>query len=198
MALSIIHNLAKDINGSSFYSIMCDECTDSSNCEQLVICIRWVNHKDLEVHEDVIGLYKVDNISAATIVDAIKDTLLRLNLPLTKCRGQCYDGASNMSGSRSGVAKQLRDEEPRALYLHCHGHALNLAAGTAIKNCKFTKDALDVAYEVCKLIKFSPKCSAELKKLRTELGNRVNRTACVVSNMVDCKGSFTQVPIGQL
>ena len=96
MALSIIHDLANDINGSSFYSIVCDECTDSSNCEQLVICICWVNHKDLEVHEDVIGLYKVDNISAATIVDAIKDTLLHLNLPLTKCRGQCYDGASNM------------------------------------------------------------------------------------------------------
>ena len=32
--------------------------------------------------------------------------------------GSVNDGASNMSGPRSGVAKQLCDEEPRALYLH--------------------------------------------------------------------------------
>lgn len=40
----------------------------------------------------------------------IKDVLLRLNLTLTKVRGQCYDGAANMAGPRSGVAKQLRNE----------------------------------------------------------------------------------------
>ena len=38
-----------------------------------------------------------------------------------------------MSGPRSGVAKQLRDEKPRAIYLHCHGYALNLAAGVPSK-----------------------------------------------------------------
>ena len=42
----------------------------------------------------------------------------------------------------------------QTLYLHCHGHALNLAAGDAIKRCKHTKDALDVAFEVSKLVKF--------------------------------------------
>lgn len=70
-----------------------------------------------------------------------------------------------MSRPRSGVAKQLRDEEPHALYLHCYGHALNLAAGNAIKGCKYTKNALDVAFEVSK---FSPKRTAELEKLKEE------------------------------
>ena len=46
----------------------------------------------------------------------IKDTLLRLNLSLTRVRGQCYDRAANMAGIRSGVAKQLL-EEPRAVSL---------------------------------------------------------------------------------
>ena len=35
---------------------------------------------------------------------------------MSRCRGQCYDGASTMKGPRSGVAKQLLDEEPRAIY----------------------------------------------------------------------------------
>ncbi|KAI6656187.1 Zinc finger MYM-type protein 1-like [Oopsacas minuta] len=74
-----------------------------------------------------------------------------------------------MSGPKSGVAKQLRDEEPRALYLHCYGQALNLAAGDAIKRCKHAKDGLDVAFEVSKLLKFSPKRTAKLEKLKEEL-----------------------------
>ena len=36
----------------------------------------------------------------------------------------------------------------------------NLVAGDAIKKCKVAKNALDVAFEVSKLVKFSPKRSA--------------------------------------
>ena len=46
----------------------------------------------------------------------IKDTLLRLNLSLTRIGGQCYDGAASMADIRSGVAKQPLHEESRALY----------------------------------------------------------------------------------
>lgn len=84
---------------------MCDECTDASNREQLVLCIHWINDR-LELQEDVIGLYKVVNICTDTTVEVTRDTLLRINLSLSKCRGQCYDGASNMSGHKKGVATQ--------------------------------------------------------------------------------------------
>ena len=117
MALSVLRDIASSIHESTFYSIMCDECTDASNKEQVVICIRWIKSSNLEVHEDVIGFYAVANISSATIVKVIKDALVRIQLGLNKCRGQCYDGASSMSGPRSGVAKQLRDEELRTCSL---------------------------------------------------------------------------------
>jgi len=38
------------------------------------------------------------SIDAKTLTAATKDTLCRMNLPLSKVRGQCYDGASAMSG----------------------------------------------------------------------------------------------------
>ena len=38
------------------------------------------------------------------------------------------------------------------MYIHCYGHALSLAAGDAIKNSKVLKDALDITFEVSKLI----------------------------------------------
>ena len=72
--------------------------------------LRWVNEK-LEVHEDFIGLYDTDSISANSLVSLIHDVLLRMNLKLENCRGQCYDGASNMRGCR-GVATQITSEEP--------------------------------------------------------------------------------------
>ena len=158
---------------------MCDECTDSSNREQVVICIRWIND-ELEPHEDFIGLYMVDDIRANTVVAVIKDTLLRINLSLTKCGAQCYDGASTMSGAKTGVAKQLSDEERRAIYIHCDGHALNLATGDSVKKSKLMKDALDTTFEVSKLIKYSPNRDVKFGKLKENLapGNPGFRVLC--------------------
>ena len=82
---------------------------------------------------------KLKQFSADSLVALIKDALLRMNLSLHKARGQYYDGTANMSGAKSGVAKQLTDEKPRALYTHCYGHALNLACGDAIKSASFYK-----------------------------------------------------------
>ena len=57
-----------------------------------------------------------------------------------------------MTGSKNGVATQICEEEPKALFLHCNGHALNLAVSDTVKGCQVVKDALDTAFEVSKLI----------------------------------------------
>ena len=41
-----------------------------------------------------------------------------------------------MSGCRSGVAKLISSIEPRAVFTHCYGHALNLAANDTLKQSK--------------------------------------------------------------
>ena len=149
MAIQLHETVAKNIQSSSFYTVMVDETTDCANHEQVVICLRWVDDC-FDVHEDFIGVYAVENICSDTLVQVIKDVLLRMNLALSKMRGQCYDGASAMAGSKSGVAKKLSDDEPKAIYTHCYGHALNLACSDAIKQIKILKDALDITYEVTK------------------------------------------------
>ena len=126
MALRILRQIAGCIQNGVWYSIMADEVADSSNKEELVICLRWVDNH-LNLHEEFIGLYSVDRIDAATLVHVIKDTLIHLNLKLEDCRGQCYDGAAIMCGIRSGVATQISAEEYRALFTHCYGYSLDLA-----------------------------------------------------------------------
>ena len=51
-----------------------------------------------EAHEHFIGIHAVENIKSDTLVTVLKDILIRLNIPLSNCRGQCYDGTSNMTG----------------------------------------------------------------------------------------------------
>lgn len=76
---------------------MVDETTDVSITEQVVICLKWVN-ENFEIQEEFVGLYEVDSTSAEKIYAAITDVFLCLNLPISKVRGQCYDGAAAMSG----------------------------------------------------------------------------------------------------
>ena len=60
-----------------------DETTDSSNQElvTLILC-RVTQH--LQVHEEFLGLYQVAYINAVTLIAAIKDVIIQLNLPLEK------------------------------------------------------------------------------------------------------------------
>ena len=167
MALKILRDISSDIHNADFYTIMVDEATDVSNTSQMVLCIRWVGD-DLEPREDFIGLHAMEVINADAIVKVIKDVLLRMNLAMTRIRGQCYDGCSTMAGEKSGVAKQIKEEESRALFTHCYTHSLNLAVGDAIKNSKLMKDALETTHEITKLIKKSPKRDAKLQSLKTQ------------------------------
>ena len=69
MACQILEAVIKNVKEAGYYSIMVDECVDSSNKEQLVICFRYVSDA-LEVNEDFVGFYQIPNISADTIVAA--------------------------------------------------------------------------------------------------------------------------------
>ena len=169
MSLQVLREIMAELQSSPFLTIIIDETTDSSNMEQVTLVIRHVT-EELQVHEEFLGLYAVDSTDATTLVSVVKDAIMvRMNLPMSKLRGQCYDGASVMSGIRSGVAKQIADIEPRAIFTHCYGHALNLAVADTVKQSKVMRNALETTYEIIKLIKYSPKREAILKKIKTNL-----------------------------
>ena len=168
MALKILQDIAKDINSSIVYTIMADEVTDASNHEQFFVCLRWVA-QFLQVHEDFIGLYKVDNIKVDTLLTAIEDVLLRLAIPLQNALGQCYDGASNMVGLRSGLATQILDKSPKAFLIHCFAHVLNLSVNDMVRQIPFIDNIMSNSLEISNIIKLSPKRNALLDKLHKEL-----------------------------
>ena len=115
------------------------------------------------------GFFNIPDISAETIVSAIKDVLVKLQLSLADCRGQCYDGASNMLGQKSGVVKRIQDLQPKAHVTHCHGHSLSLSVKDTTKNCKLLSNTMDAVKETVTLIKFSPKREKLLGDIKENL-----------------------------
>ncbi|XP_057317590.1 52 kDa repressor of the inhibitor of the protein kinase-like [Hydractinia symbiolongicarpus] len=64
-----------------------------------------------------------------TIVDSIRDVNPDMNL----CRGQGYDGAGAMAGVCSGASTRILEKFPKAKYVHCRSHMLNLCIAAACK-----------------------------------------------------------------
>ena len=62
-----------------------------------------------------------------------------------------------MLGHRSGVAKQIKDMQPRALETHCHGHTLSLSIKDATKSSRLLNDVMGTVGEITVLVKYSPK-----------------------------------------
>ncbi|XP_003389518.1 PREDICTED: zinc finger MYM-type protein 1-like [Amphimedon queenslandica] len=168
MAHALLRNLLVDIRNAKFFALICDETQDISGLEQFTISFRWID-PSYEVQEDLIGLVQVDTTDAASLTGAIKDVLIRCNIDIHNCRGQTYDGATNMSGPFSGVATRLRQEEPRAHFKHCAAHCLNLCLQECAQRCSAIRDALSLCKEVYNLICTSPKRLAKFKLLQQQL-----------------------------
>ena len=156
MGVTILEKILTDIKTTKLYAIILDEATDISHTEQMSISIRLVNNK-YEISEDTLGLIELPNTKALTIYNEVKDIFIRYCLPLSQCRGQAYDGASNMSRIRNGVQAIFKREETKALYIHCLAHDLNLCLQDTSKQCKILWNTMDFIYDLIQLIKFSPK-----------------------------------------
>ncbi|KYN28514.1 Zinc finger MYM-type protein 1 [Trachymyrmex cornetzi] len=138
---------------------------DVSRLEQISISSR-ITLPDFTVKEIFMGFYETSNTKSETLLNIIKDILLRYELDITKLRGQCFNGAANMSGKYSGVQTLLRKLESRVLFVHCTAHILNLVAQDAMKNVEMINNFIGVAKDVISFIRDFPKRIAIFKDLQ--------------------------------
>jgi len=122
-----------------------------------------------QVIEDVIGLYEISRQNAPTVVEAILDALTRCGLDMRDCRGQSFDGASNMSGLYGGVSALILKQQSKAIYVHCNAHCLDLAIQDLTNGCITIRNCMSFVKEIIDFIRRSPKRLNILKETSTEM-----------------------------
>ena len=168
MGQCVLRNILAGVSTVLWYSVIVDEATDISHNEQMSLSVRWTDYS-YDIHEYTLGLIPLPNTKAETIFSAMKDILIRCSLPINQCRGQAYDGASNMSGINNGVQALFKAEAKKVLYVHCLAHSLNLCLKDVTNTCEVIRDVLNFIYELTQLIKMSPKRLTFFDSLRREV-----------------------------
>ena len=62
-----------------------------------------------------------------------------MDIDINNCRGQCYDNASNMSGTYKGAQSRIREINSLAEWIPCATHTLNLVGVTSANCCEETE-----------------------------------------------------------
>lgn len=125
-AAKIRNKILLEIKSSKYYALMIDETSDIAKLEQVSICLRVVK-EDLLISEYFMEFQAVQNTKSETLKNLVLQFLGKQTLDIHDMRGQCYDGASNVSGRITGLQTLIRQIESRAMFVHCSTHCVSLS-----------------------------------------------------------------------
>ena len=165
--ICIQENIVNDLSKTKFFSVIADESTDFARQEQLTVCIRYLNSQD-EICERFLCFAVAPDLTGKGLSDQLMKILTDMDIDTTFMIGQGYDGAAAMSGEFNGVQKHIGDMCPKAIYVHCASHTLNLCL---IKSSEITtiKACISMMHCIAVFYTDSNKCLAELQKAIQEV-----------------------------
>lgn len=148
----VLEAIVSQVRESKYFFIIVDCTPDISHQEQMSIILRSVALKGKpEIKEHFLGFVNVEETTGLNLFNAILATLNDLKIPFEDCRGQSYDHGANMKGKHQGVQARLLKINPRAVFIPCGAHTLNLVIADAAKS---SKDAVGFFGHVQKLFTF--------------------------------------------
>ena len=81
----------------------------------------------VKIKEVFLGFFQTDKKDAGSLVNKILQKLEQDKISIIDCRGQTYDNAAVMAGVRGGVKQKILEVNPKAVFVNCENHSLNLA-----------------------------------------------------------------------
>ncbi|XP_022171262.1 zinc finger MYM-type protein 1-like, partial [Myzus persicae] len=102
-----------------------DSTQDVSVVDQAAVCIRYIYEG--EVKERLFALLKVVDSSGNGYYNMLKQLFSEHSIKFNNIIGESFDGAANMRGEYSGLQSKIKNQEnPKAIYIWCYSHVLNL------------------------------------------------------------------------
>ena len=126
----------------------------------------------LLVTASVCGDETTGNAIRVLIINLVRD----LGLTMDNCRGQSYDGAGNMAGRYVGASTLIQHQFPKAIYVHCMNHRLNLCVADTC-SLAMVQDMMGTVRKLSEFFRNSPKRQyhlvVKIKELLTDSNHRI-------------------------
>lgn len=84
------------------------------------------NEVNVKICEHFLGFVPIEKATGLQLSEILINQLSEMQIPIEHMRGQGYDNGSNMRGLRAGVQSRIRNINPRAFFVPCSSHSLNL------------------------------------------------------------------------
>ncbi|XP_076037155.1 zinc finger MYM-type protein 1-like [Oratosquilla oratoria] len=143
LASAIKEKILAEVKLAKYSSIILDCTPDISHIEQLTMILRYVDikkepevcHHQVCIKESFLGFVPLKETTGAFMTETLVGELQNVGLEIDNLRGQGYDNGSNMQGKHNGVQQIVLDMNPRAFFVPCSAHSLNLVVNDAVKCC---------------------------------------------------------------
>lgn len=153
---------------SNYFGILIDESTDIAVHKSMVLYLRYVHNG--HVMTEFVGNIRVNDGKAETLVKAIEDKLIQLQIDFNKVVGLASDGASVMIGHKTGVGARLAVKCPGLVQVHCVAHRLNLCCIDALKQHPYLQLLREKVNSLFSYFSKSSIRSDKLKQFQEALG----------------------------
>lgn len=162
---AILNEIVRRVKEAKFYAIIADETPDMSQTEQLSLLVRFVWNGD----ERLLAMMPMNEKTAEALFKAVTQKLQQHGIEVAHLRGQCYDGAKNVSGVHTGLQARIKEISPPALYTHCYAHVLNLVIVDTMSNNKIARDFFGTLQNLYVFIQSYPKRHSVYVKNQREI-----------------------------
>ncbi|XP_047127661.1 zinc finger MYM-type protein 1-like [Hydra vulgaris] len=117
------------VKKAKYYSVILDCTPDVSHKKQMSIILRSVtctSRVGIKISENSFRYLTVNDTTGKGLLDAFLNQAKKWDLNILDCRGQSYDNGANMKRKLKGVQARLLEMNPKAIYVPCANHSLNL------------------------------------------------------------------------
>ena len=171
---AIQQEVVKQVKDAKYFAVIADETTDAAHTEQLCFVVRYL--REFRIEERLLAILKVDDTCAASLFDSLTSTLEQHGLDVSKLRGQCYDGAKNVSGDHTGLQRRVREISPSAIFTHCYAHCLNLVIVQSVSENLTARNFFGLLQNLYVFLESCSKRHAIYQRCQSESGINPPRT----------------------
>lgn len=122
MGEKVLAEVVSRVKLAKYFSISVDSTPDVTHVDQLTFILRYVSPEG-EIEERFLTFLPITSHMGEALFNSVLKVLGGMDIDIKNCRGQCYDNASNMSGTYKGLQSRIKELNPLAsgsLAQHTH------------------------------------------------------------------------------